>query len=126
MRPRRDPSARRAALRRGMHAEVAAALYLLAKGYRVVAWRYGVKGGEIDLICRRGDTIAFVEVKARATLDAAAASISLQKQRLFGRAARHWVARHGWAMAFTLRCDAVLLAPWRWPRHIPDAFPLQD
>jgi putative endonuclease len=126
MRPRRDPSARRAALRWGLRAEVAAALFLLAKGYRIVAWRYGGKGGEIDLICRRGDTIAFVEVKARATLDAAAVAIGAEKQRLFGRAARRWLARNGWAMRFTLRCDAVLLAPWRWPRHIPDAFTLQD
>ncbi|WP_280954467.1 YraN family protein [Alsobacter soli] len=124
MASRRAPSDRRAALRRGMHAEIVAAAFLLAKGYRILAWRYAGDGGEIDLVCRRGAVIAFVEVKQRADLDAAGWAIGPVKQQRFQRAARRWIARNPWASAMTLRCDAVLLAPWRWPRHIPDAFTL--
>jgi putative endonuclease len=97
---------------------------MLAKGYRVLAWRYSGGGGEIDIICRRGDAIVFVEVKARGDLEAAGWAIGPTKQRRFVRAARHWIARNGWAASLTWRCDAVLLAPWRWPRHVRDAFQL--
>ncbi|MCF3640801.1 YraN family protein, partial [Rhizobium sp. TRM95111] len=48
-----DPRRRRA-FRRGHVAEYVAALYLLCKGYRIVALRYRTKLGEIDLVARRG------------------------------------------------------------------------
>ena len=51
---------------------------------------------------RRGATIAFVEVKARDDLDAAAAAITEAKRRRIGRAARVWLARNPWAAA----CDS--------------------
>ena len=63
----RDASERRrAAYRHGHLAEAAALLLLLAKGFRPLARRYKTPLGEIDLIVKRGRTIAFVEVKARA------------------------------------------------------------
>jgi len=108
----RAPTSRQArAQRTGLRAEALAALVLVLKGYRIVARRYAAAGGEIDLIARRGDTVAFVEVKARAQLEDAHAAISQQK------AAR--MARCAWAAGLTLRCDAVFLAPRRLPRHVP-------
>jgi putative endonuclease len=124
MAPRRAPAQRRAALRRGARAEIAATAALLVKGYSILARRYSGGGGEIDLIVRRGATIAFVEVKARADIAAAAAAIGPVKEARFARAVRHWLVRNPAAAAMTLRCDAVLVAPWRWPRHVPDAFGL--
>ncbi|MDJ1159505.1 YraN family protein [Chelatococcus sp. SYSU_G07232] len=104
---------------RGLAAETIAAAFLLIKGYRILARRYAAHGGEIDLVVRRGRTIAFVEVKARADLDAARTAITARKERRLARAARHWLARHPWATSHVLRCDAVFLAPWRWPVHLP-------
>lgn len=115
---------RRAALRAGRLAEAAALLALMLKGWRPLARRYGGKGGEIDLIMARGDTIAFVEVKHRPDFDAAAEAITPGKRRLFSRAARRWLAQNPWAATRTLRADAVLIAPRRWPRHAPCAFTL--
>ncbi|MCP8938039.1 YraN family protein [Alsobacter sp. SYSU M60028] len=120
----RAPAQRRAALRRGHWAEFAAAAVLTLKGYRILARRYSGGGGEIDLVARRGDTVVFVEVKARADLLAAGWAITPEKQRRFARAVDHWRARHPWSTGFTLRCDAVLVAPARWPRHVEDAFGL--
>ena len=123
---RRDPASRRAALRWGMRAEIVAALYLSLKFYTVLARRYTTSGGEIDLVVRRGRIIVFVEVKARADLDAAADAIGADKRRRILRAVARWRARNPWSETFSLRCDAVLVSPWRWPIHVEDAFTLDD
>jgi putative endonuclease len=106
-------------------AEWLAAAVLMAKGYRILARRYGGKGGEIDLIARRGQTVIFVEVKARAGMDLAETAISAQKARLVSRRVSQWLARNPWANGFNLRADAVFVAPWRWPRHVTQVFELQ-
>ncbi len=106
-------------------AERLALLWLLAKGYRPLARRYAQAGGEIDLVMRRGGTVAFVEVKARATMEDALTSVDEGKRHRVRRAARAWLARNPWAAGLTLRADAVFLAPGEWPRHVPNAFPLE-
>jgi len=108
----------------GLWAESLALALLLGKGYRVLARRYRAPGGEVDLIARRGDAIVFVEVKARAQFEAAVAAISEEKRLRISKAARFWLARHGAAARFVLRGDAVFVAPWRIPRHMPAAFSL--
>jgi putative endonuclease len=117
--------ARRATYLRGQGAERIALALLLLKGYRPLARRYAESGGEIDLIVKRGGTIAFIEVKARGRLDDALAAISARKRQRFSRAARAWAARNPWAADKTLRADAVFIAPGRWPRHIVAAFELE-
>jgi putative endonuclease len=109
---------------RGLGAERVALVWLLLKGYRPLARRFASGGGEIDLIVRRGDTVAFVEVKARETMDAALTAVDLAKRRRVGRAARAWLARHPRAATLTLRADLVAIAPGEWPRHLPGAFEL--
>jgi putative endonuclease len=113
---------RRATYLRGHLAEHVALALLAAKGYRLLARRYAASGGEIDLIVKRGDIIAFVEVKTRGVMDDALGAISAQKRDRFSRAARAWVTRNGWAAGKVLRADAVFVAPRRWPRHLPAAF----
>jgi putative endonuclease len=115
---------RRGAHLYGLKAESIAALILRLKGYSILAQRYVISGGEIDLIARRGGVIAFVEVKARADLEAAASAISATKRRRIARAARVWLSRNQWAAGLTLRGDAVFIAPRRIPRHLPDAYRL--
>ena len=110
---------------RGHVAEAKALAALIVKGYRPLARRFSASGGEIDLIMARGATIAFVEVKARAEIDIALTAIDARKRTRFSRAARAWVARHPWVMTRTLRADAVVIAPRRWPRHIANAFELE-
>ncbi len=100
-------------------------LVLLAKGYRPLARRYAAAGGEIDLIVARGDTVVFVEVKARETLEDALTAIGAAKRERFSRAARAWLSRYPWTAAKTWRADAVFVAPGRWPRHLKAAFELQ-
>ena len=116
---------RRATFTRGHLAEAAALLLLVAKGYRPLARRFAAAGGEVDLIVRRGDTIAFVEVKARGLMDDALAAITATKRRRFSRAARVWLARDPRSEGKTWRADAVFVAPWSMPRHLEAAFELE-
>jgi len=120
----RDFRARRRAHVFGLRAEWIAAAWLIAKGYRVLARRFVVRGGEIDLVVQRGQTIAFVEVKARGDLDEAADSIHELKRRRLSWAVRIWVTRNPWAVGSILRGDAVFIAPGRLPRHTVEAYTL--
>jgi len=115
---------RRAALTSGWRAEQIAVFALRLKGYRILAVRFLAKGGEIDIVARRGTTIAFVEVKLRKSLLTAMTAIDPAKQRRMSRAARFWLSAHPWAARLTLRGDAIYVVPWRWPHHIVAAIPL--
>jgi putative endonuclease len=116
---------RRGAHRYGLKAETVAAWLLRLKGYTILAQRFAVSGGEIDLVARRGGVIALVEVKARADLEAAAIAIGATKRRRIARAARVWLTRNPWAAGMTLRGDAVFVAPRSLPRHAPSAYLLE-
>ncbi|KIL97911.1 putative endonuclease [Paramagnetospirillum magnetotacticum MS-1] len=121
------PSAsRQAAQRRGKAAERLAAFWLRLKGYVILAQGLksgrGSGAGEVDLVARRGDLVAFVEVKSRATMDQAIESLSpFQRQRI-ERSAAAFLARRPELSGCGMRFDMVLIAPWRLPRHIPDAW----
>jgi putative endonuclease len=116
--------ARRRAFLFGLDAEGQAALYLQLKGYRVLARRFRAGGAEIDLVMRRFNTIAFVEVKARATMDSAAMAMTPQKALQIARAARAWTSRNRLPQNAVLRLDAVIIAPRHWPRHLQAVFDL--
>ena len=118
-----DAAARRfKAYRRGHRGEWLAALALMAKGFRIVARRYRTKLGEIDLIARRGDLVAIVEVKARPTLAAAMEAIGAMSERRIEAAADLWLARQRDYARLSIRFDMVAVLPWRWPVHVPDVF----
>jgi putative endonuclease len=117
-----DSDDRRAAFRRGRRGEWAALWWLRLKGYRILAQDYRSPAGEIDVVARRGATLAIIEVKAR---DSAAAAVEAilprQRDRIFN-AARLFVARHPRHGDCTIRFDIMLVTPGRWPRHIADAW----
>src|SRR3989442_5670948 len=113
---------RQVAFRLGLSAETRAAALLLAKGYRIVARRWRSPVGEIDLVVRRGRLLAFVEGKARGRFDDAAAAVNERQRRPIVAAAEAWLASHTDEPACDIRFDAVLVAPWRLPRHVPAAF----
>jgi putative endonuclease len=119
----RLPSPERvAAFRTGLSAEARAAAYLMAKGYRILARRFRTRYGEIDLVARRRNLVAFVEVKARASLDEAAYAVTPRQQRRIIDAAQAWLMAHPEHANFELRFDVMLIAPRRLPRHLLAAF----
>src|SRR6266852_464698 len=113
---------RQVAFRLGLSAESRAAMYLIAKGFRILARRWKSPVGEIDIVARRRALLVFVEVKARDTLDDAAWSVTERQRARIVAAAEAWLARQGDHPFRDMRFDAVLVAPGRIPHHIPAAF----
>lgn len=116
-----DPR-RRAAERSGRRAERIAAWFLRLKLYRVLARRYRTPVGEIDLIVRRGRTIAFVEVKQRPSEGEGLDAVRPAAARRIARAAEYWVASHPAAATFDRRFDIIVAVSGRLPRHLISAF----
>ena len=113
---------RRKAERRGHAAEYWAALYLLVKGYRILAIRYRTRLGEIDLIARKKDLLVMIEVKARPSGAVAVDAVGFHSQQRIRAAADLWLSRRKDAGRLSLRFDIIAVSPRRLPRHFIDAF----
>ncbi len=111
-----------AAFSLGISAESRAAAWLIAHGYRILARRWKSPLGEIDIIAARRHLLIFVEVKARATIDGAAESVTERQKQRIAAAAEIWLAANPDAAIRDIRFDAILVAPGRLPRHITAAF----
>jgi putative endonuclease len=116
-------SARGAAARlSGRKGEVLAALWLMAKGYRILGFRLKTPQAEIDLLAMRGKVLAVVEVKRRTSLLAALETVTFDQRERLRRAGANLAARRAGLAGASVRLDLMALAPGKLPRHIPDAW----
>jgi putative endonuclease len=116
-------SARGAASRlSGRRAEVLAAIWLMAKGYRILGFRLKTRQAEIDLLAIRGRILAVVEVKRRTHLLAAMETVTFDQRERLRRAGAAVAASRPALGGATVRLDLIALAPGKLPRHIPDAW----
>ncbi|HEX8621680.1 MAG TPA: YraN family protein [Allosphingosinicella sp.] len=108
---------RQRAERGGRRAERLAALWLQIKGWKILGRRVRTPVGEVDLVARRGRTVAFVEVKARSTPEETGFALDEYRLRRVAAAAEalaHRYAREG----DDIRLDAIFIVPRRLPRHM--------
>ena len=111
-----------AARRSGRRGEVLAALWLMAKGYRILGFRLRTPQAEIDLLAIRGRTLAVVEVKRRTDLLTALETVSPDQRERLRRAGAAVAAQRPALSGASVRLDLMALAPGRLPMHIPDAW----
>lgn len=110
----------------GKFAEFMALQYLRLKGYALVSCNYitgrGTGAGEVDIIVKNQNTLAFIEVKKRKDISTAAYSIQPKQQQRIRRAAEVFLAHHSEYQNFNIRFDAVLIElPFK-IEHIENAF----
>ena len=110
----------------GLEGELEAMKWLAARGWQVEAHRFKLGRNDVDVIARKGQTVAFIEVKTRSshTFGTGAQAVHWQKQRIIARVASLWVMRHG-RPGDQYRFDVldVRRAGCGWKvEHIPDAF----
>jgi putative endonuclease len=113
---------RTAAFRLGLSAESRAAMFLIAKGYRIAARRWKTPFGEIDIVARRRRTLVFAEVKARASATDAAEAVTDRGKRRIVAAAELWLAHNPDDAQRNIRFDVILVTPGKIPQHIASAF----
>ncbi|HWU95114.1 MAG TPA: YraN family protein [Sphingomonas sp.] len=120
MRGRRTTD-RRAAETRGREGERRAAWWLWLKGWKILDSRVRTPAGEVDLVVRRGNLVAFVEVKTRAT--PADLDFAIDERRLarVAAAAEYLMPRYA-GPNDDIRVDVILIAPRTLPRHIENAW----
>ncbi|HEU5482985.1 MAG TPA: YraN family protein [Sphingomicrobium sp.] len=112
---------RQVAEKRGRSAETLACWYLRLKGWRILARRVRVPGGEVDIVARRGATLAFVEVKARPDAETAAFSLDRYRLRRVAVAAERLAPRY-MRSGDDVRIDALFVVPGKLPLHLPDVW----
>ena len=105
----------------GRRAEATAAWWLRLHGWRILAERVKTPRGEVDLVAKRGKTVAFVEVKARKTEKALAEAIDEYRLRRVAAAANILAPKYA-GNGEDVRIDVMLLAPWRLPHHLPNVW----
>lgn len=116
---------------RGHRGENAAARHLVAKGYTILARNLALGRHELDIVARQGDTVVFVEVKTRATVDAIRPedSVGTTKRAHIRAAARRYRQHHDDGATY-YRFDIVSVTmPGKRPTaidHIEDAFREQE
>jgi putative endonuclease len=122
----RGRTERRRALRRGRFGELLCRWHLRLRGWRIVARGWRCPSGEIDIIARRGRVLAVIEVKARGDLaDAVAAVLPRQRKRIARATSAFLLARPDLA-ELSPRFDVMLVAPLRPPRHLADAWRVDE
>lgn len=104
--------------REGRGAEWIAAVWLMLRGYRILGFRLASRAGEIDILARRGRVLAVVEVKRRATIEAAILSLRPEQHRRLLAAGTAVARGRRSLVGLELRIDMVALAPGRFPRHL--------
>ena len=111
-----------AARRAGRRGEVLAALWLMAKGYRILGFRLKTPQAEIDLLALKRGTLVVVEVKQRGDRLTALEAVGFDQRERLRRAAAALAAQHPRLVGAAVRLDLMALAPGRLPMHIPDAW----
>jgi putative endonuclease len=118
----RSIESRRRAERRGRLAEFLCRSHLRLRGWRILARDWRCPSGEIDILARRGGTLAVIEVKSRRDFATAVTSLSPRQRRRIGRAAEMFLTSRPDLADLALRFDVMLVEDWRLPRHLRDAW----
>jgi putative endonuclease len=105
------------AFRAGHAAEWLAAAWLVLKGYRILGFRLKALGAEIDILAQKSGVLAVVEVKRRATAEAAETALSPAQRERLRLAGERLLRQRPGLKGLRLRLDTVTLASRAFPRH---------
>jgi putative endonuclease len=118
---------REEARRFGLKAESICALYLRARGWRIIERGFktgrGSGAGEVDIIARKANLLCFIEVKARQSETEAAEALTPAQRERITRGADAFLGQNPELATLDARFDLMLVTPGQaLPTHIPDAW----
>ena len=109
----------------GHRAEKIALLWLMLKGYRLVAKNFvvgrGTGAGEVDLIVKRGKTLVFVEVKKRPDTETALNAVRIKNRQRIQKTSQVFLSRYPQYQNYEIRYD-VMMMTGGFPKHLPNAW----
>ncbi|MDQ6973634.1 MAG: YraN family protein [Mariprofundaceae bacterium] len=114
--------------KKGRAGEEQAALFLQKKGYTILARNVRAGRGELDIVAKKDDVIAFVEVKAHQQRTSSLQAMTHDKCSRLRSAAMAWLGQHPKASMLSCRFDLIMVSPsqglkcWASIEHIQDAF----
>jgi putative endonuclease len=120
-----DPK-RLKARRRGRIAEHLCRWHLRLRGWRILACDWRCPAGEIDILARRRDVLAVIEVKSRPDFATGATALSPRQRRRIARAAEAFLLMRPDLAAMAIRFDVMVVEPRRLPRHLAGAWRSDD
>jgi putative endonuclease len=115
---------------RGRRGEERAARYLARRGYAILARNVRIASGELDIVARKDQLLAFVEVKTHRSRESGLLAVTPDKCRRLQAAAAAWLAGHPDLAGLQCRFDLIILSQafglggWSFTRieHLPDIF----
>jgi putative endonuclease len=113
---------RRRAERRGRFAERLCRWHLRLRGWRILASGWRCPAGEIDILARRGDVLAVIEVKSRSDFATGVAAVLPHQRRRIARAAEAYLGLRPELASLALRFDVMVVVPLRLPQHVTAAW----
>lgn len=113
---------RKAAEKWGRMAEDEAVAHLETGGYTILDRRARTGVGELDIVARRGDEVAFVEVKARRRFEDGLVAVAPRQAARIAAAAQQWLAGREGLENVTCRFDIILVKPGHGLHHLENAF----
>jgi len=105
----------------GIKKERIAAIFLIIKGYKIIAKRYKNPFGEIDIIAQKGKTLVFVEVKARKNIELIETILRSKQVLRIKNSAEIFLANNDFAQ-YDIRFDLILFTKSRIPIHYENYF----
>lgn len=113
---------KKASWKKGLWAEYLCMWILRLKGHHILAHRYKTKVGEIDIVARKGNTLLFIEIKARPTLETGLTCITGKQRQRIQHAAEIFLSRNRKKDFNQIRFDVMVAVPWQFPYHLKDAW----
>jgi len=115
---------------RGRRGEERAARYLARHGYTILARNVRAASGELDIVARKDQLLAFVEVKTHRARESGLLAMTPDKCTRLRAAATAWLAGHPHLAGLQCRFDLIILSQgfglggWSITRieHMPDIF----
>ncbi len=106
----------------GILAEKITIIYLILKAYKILAWRYKTRFGELDIIAKKGREIIFVEVKARKKDTNLEEILRDRQTKRMVNAAQYFMSKNSKFREYQLRFDFIFVNKFYWVRHYKNFF----
>jgi putative endonuclease len=102
----------------GLFSESIAIVFLMLKGYSIVAKRYKTPLGEIDIIAKKAKSLIGIEVKARRKEFDISDVISAKQKKRIINGIKMFLSKNQKYNDYTIRFDVIAVRPFRIPKHI--------